>query len=125
MVIRVERAITLWVNPLLEPSEVIARGIVQQVNSAPDSDPVQPGDQIGYALTVDGINPLFSSTSGWGQAVVTLLLPQTDTVSSADPDAQVDWPITPGQQVEFRAYCEGANCYLRTGRGSYLHLRSQ
>ena len=121
----VERAITLWVNPLLEPAEVIARGIVQQVNSAPDSDSVQPGDQIGYALTVDGISPLFPSTSGWSQAVVTLLLPQTDTVSSADPDAQVDWPITPGQQVEFRAFCEGTNCYLRTGRGSYLHLRSQ
>ena len=122
----VERAITLSVNPQLEPTEVIARGIVQQVISAPDTDSTQPGDQIGYQLTVDGINtPLFAGTPGWGQAVVSLLLPQTDTAASANLDAQVDWPITPGQQVEFRAFCEGANCYVRTGRGSYLHLRSQ
>ena len=55
----VERAITLSVNPPLEPSEVIARGIVQQVISAPDTDSAQPGDQIGYR-----------SDGGWYQSTV-------------------------------------------------------
>ena len=120
-----EYGITLRVNPQLEPMEVIARGIVRQVNPVPDTDLAQPGDQIGYELTVDGINPLFSGMSSWSQAVVTLMLPEADTASSSGPDAQVDWPITPGQQVEFRAFCEGSNCFVRTDRGSYLHLRSQ
>ena len=53
------------------------------------------------------------------------MVPETDTAASANPDAAVDWPIIPGQTVEFRAFCEGANCYVRTGEGSYLHLRSQ
>jgi len=121
----VEREISLWVNPLVEPTEIIARGIVQQVNQTPDADPTQPDDQGGYQLTVDGIKTLFPSTPGWGQMVVYLRVPQTDTAASANPDAAVDWPITPGQTVEFRAFCEGANCYVRTDQGSYLHLRSQ
>ena len=121
----VERAISIRVGePSLVTSEAIARGIVNEVGPVPDADLEQPGDQPGYRLLVDGVDVLYSGTPGWGAAVVTLMVPQTDITSNDDPDAPVDWPITPGQQVEFRAFCETANCWVRTGQGSYLRWRS-
>ncbi len=37
----------------------------------------------------------------------------------------VDWPIKPGQLVEFRAACEGPVCVISPSMASYLFLRSE
>jgi len=122
----IERSITLFVGaPFLSAPEVIAHGIVNQVTSMIDTDPILAGDQQGYRLVIDGINALYTGKAGWGQSAVTLMVQQSDISSNSNAEAPVDWPINPGQQVEFRAPCEGANCYVRTDQGSYLHLRSQ
>jgi hypothetical protein len=119
-----EREIGLVVgNPELSGSEVIARGIGNDLIPAADVDPTQPDDQPGYRLVIDGITPLFVGTPGWAQAIVALGVPQSAIeLGQAGP---VDWPIHPGQQVEFRAMCDGPNCILNAGQGSYLRLRSE
>ena len=118
-----EREIALMVgDPELRASEVIARGIVNDLIAAVDVDQTQPGDQPGYRLVIDGITPLFMGTSGWAQATVALGVPQS-LIQSGQGDP-VDWPINPGQQVEFRAACEGPECVLREASAAYLRLRS-
>jgi hypothetical protein len=122
----IERDIKFFVgDPFLSAPEVIARGIVNEVSSYTiDTDPNQAGDQPGYRLVIDGINALFTGTTGWGQSAVTLVVHQADIPSDPNSGAPVDWPISPGQQVEFRAFCDGSNCDVRTGQESYLRWRS-
>jgi hypothetical protein len=119
-----ERVIMLMVGNLgLSDSEVIARGIVNDLVQAVDIDPGQPGEQPGYRLVTDGISPLFTGTPGWAQAVVFLGVPQS-FIQSGQP-GPVDWPIVPGQQVEFRAACDGPSCILKEASTAYLRLRSE
>jgi hypothetical protein len=120
-----ERYISLYVGvPSLSAQEVIAHGIVNEVVAAIDTDANTSGDQPGYRLVVDGINALYAGQAGWGQSAVTLMVPQSDIPASANAVGPVDWPISPGQQVEFRAFCSGTTCYLRTNERSYLRWRS-
>ena len=121
----IERRIAFMMGvPALSSSEVIAHGIVNEVVQLIDTDPNQAGDQPGYRLVIDGINALYAGATGWGQSAVSLAVPQADIPTSPNAVASVDWPITPGQQVEFRAFCTGANCALRTVEKSYLRWRS-
>ena len=123
----IERYISLFVGiPTLSAQEVIAHGVVNDVAYLNDVDTAQPGEQQGYRVTIDGIGvpPLFASAPDWGQSAVTLMVQQTDLPSSPNAVAPVDWPIVPGQQVEFRAFCNGANCTMRTSEKSYLRWRS-
>ena len=122
----IERWITLFVgDPALTGPEVIAQGIVNEVAPTVDADPNQAGDQPGYRLVIDGINALYTGTAGWSQSAVTLMVQQADIPSDPNADAPVDWPIHPGQQVEFRAFCNGANCSIHPDLGSYLLWRSE
>ena len=121
----IERRIAFIMGvPDLSAQEVIAHGIVNEVVQLIDTDPNQAGDQSGYRLTIDGVNALYPSTTGWGQSAVSLTVLQADIPSSPNAVAPVDWPVNPGQQVEFRAFCAGANCTLRTNEKSYLRWRS-
>ena len=122
----IERSIKFAVgDPGLSGPEVIARGIVNEVASTIDTNPNVAGDQPGYRLVIDGINALYTGTAGWNPSVVTLMVLQSDIPSDLNAGSPVDWPIGSGQQVEFRAVCDGANCTVHTDQGSYLRWRSQ
>lgn len=117
------RRVTLTaVKPALGAQEVIAQGIVQAVTGLPDLDPNTAGEQPGWAVLIDGINPLFVGAAGWTQAVVTLqvTLDQTDVVLADE----VSWPLTPGQLIEFRATCSGNTCTMPESTPFYMLLRS-
>jgi hypothetical protein len=121
----IERSIVFFVgDPVLTSPEVIARGIVNEVTDLIDSDASQAGDQPAYRLVIDGISPLYTGMVDWGQSAVTLMAPKSGISADPNAGAPVDWPISPGQQVEFRAFCEGATCDIRTNQGSYLRWRS-
>jgi hypothetical protein len=122
----IERQIAPSVGvPALSDQEVIAHGIVNEVAQTIDTDVNEAGDQPGYRVVIDGINPLYTGTTGWGLSAVTLMVPDADIPSGPNADASVDWPVNPGQQVEFRAFCVSANCYVRTNEESYLRWRSE
>ena len=122
----IERQISITVSdPALAPAEVIARGVINNVARADDVDATMADDQAGYWLTVDGISPLFKGTDGWTQAVVKLGVPDSEISPPDSIEILVEWPIRPGQQVEFRAICNGADCMIDTGQGSYLLRRSR
>lgn len=110
-------------NPALGAQEVIAQGVVSQVQRQNDVDSTTDGDQAGYLVIVDGLRPLFLPTTPWSQAAVTLRVLQT-WIDVGDEGA-VDWPLNPGQLVEFRAWCNGADCPLWQTSRSYLWLRSE
>jgi hypothetical protein len=122
----IERYVSLIVGtPNLSAQDVIAHGIVNDVTQVIDTDSNQAGDQPGYRLVIEGINALYTGTAGWGQSAVILMVQQADIPSDPDAVTAVDWPLNLGQQVEFRAVCSGANCYVRTNERSYLHRRSE
>ncbi len=110
-------------EPTLGSNEVIARGVVNEAAQVLDYDPNSAGDQAGIRLRIDGISPLFSGIAGWGQQVITLGAPMPDTGPyQAEP---IDWPISPGQQVEFRATCINASCLVTRQGSLYLRTTSQ
>lgn len=108
--------------PNLLSGGVIAQGIVRNVIGPMDIDDITPGDQFGYRVTIDGITVLFANAGNWTQAQVLLSVPQSMVDNAQAP---LHWPISPPQQVEFRAYCENTNCILMPELGGYLYLRSQ
>ena len=112
-------------DPALVAWEVIAQGIVNGVAPMVDADPNQAGDQPGYRVVIDGINALYTGTAGWSQSAVTFMVQQADIPSDSEVGGTVDWPIHPGQQVEFRAFCSGANCSIHPYLRSYLLWRSE
>jgi hypothetical protein len=119
-----DRTIALMVgDPILKAPEVIAQGFVNDVVAEVDVDPTQPNDQPGYRLVIGGVNPLFTGTPGWAPAVVALGVPLT--LIQPGQASRVDWPIVPGQQVEFRAACDGSFCVLREASVAYLRLRTE
>lgn len=111
-------------DPGLGPDEVIAQGKVASLAPVADTDPTQPGDQAGYRLQLSGVKALYAGTPGWNEASVTLDVPQM-LIDYAPVGAPVDWPITAGQTVEFRATCGGASCLVNANGQSYLYLTSE
>jgi hypothetical protein len=84
-------------------------------------DPDAGNNLPGYQVIVDGLNRLFSGTGACCQTVVKLLIPQSIADAAGGP---VDWPINPGQLIEFRATCTGGMCNLVGGTPYYVRLRS-
>lgn len=109
-------------DPGLAVQEIIAQGVVSEVQRQEDVDSSVDGSQPGYLVVVDGLRPLFLPTTSWSQAVVTLRVLQSwIDVGDGGP---VYWPLNPGQLVEFRAWCNGADCPLWQTSRAYLRLRS-
>ncbi len=110
-------------TPNLMANEVIAQGIVRDVLAVTDADPATAGDQPGFQVVIDGIYPLFRGSGDCCQAMVGLQLTQ---VLTGDNMAEVvDWPVNPGQFVEFRGTCTNATCTTPVTRPFYLKLRSR
>ncbi|MEJ5199089.1 MAG: hypothetical protein WHX53_09210 [Anaerolineae bacterium] len=119
---------TIFINtfdpnaPGLSANEVIAQGIVNSVINVVDADPTTPNDQPGYQITLDGIMPLFKGPGDCCEAALTFKITQAQT-----DDAManvVDWPVNPGQFVEFRGDCVGGTCILPPNKTFYFKLRS-
>lgn len=102
-------------DPALGANEVIAQGAVVQA--------VAQADQAGYEVTINGILPLFTGASGFSQSQVVLRIPQA--VLDLGLESGVHWPVRPGQPVEFRAMCDGSNCYTEYGTDQYLYWRAE
>lgn len=107
--------------PTLSGGEVIAQAVVRSVDRVDDADDTAAGNQPGWKLLVDGVNPLFRGPGDCCQAALTLQLPQVFTSGRY----AVDWPISPGQQIEFRSVCLNSSCLFRQGNPFYLLLRSR
>ncbi len=110
-------------QPALAPNQIIAQGIVRNIEGPLDVDLIEPGDQLGYRATIDSIALLYSNAPGWNQAVIRLGVPQ-GMIDQGDA-ASLHWPLGAPQPVEFRAVCQGSECMLRPEVGAYLYLRGQ
>ncbi len=108
--------------PGLATNEVIAQGIVNSVSNVLDADPFTAGDQPGYRLILDGIAPLFKGPGPCCQMALNFLMTQAQA-DEAMADV-VDWPVNPGQFVEFRGDCTADTCVLPANRTFYFKLRS-
>ncbi len=108
--------------PGLGQNEVIAQGIVNSVSNVVDADPATAGDQPGYQVILDGIMPLFKGPGNCCEAALTFKITQAQT-EDAMADV-VDWPVNPGQFVEFRGECVGGTCVLPANKTFYFKLRS-
>jgi hypothetical protein len=109
-------------DPSLGPDEVIGQAIVKEVVRVTDLNPDVDGDQPGWNLMLDGLNPLFRGSGSSFQTNVTLEVPEVYVdQASGEP---VDWPISASQLIEFRAGCVGATCTLESTLEHYLRLRS-
>ena len=106
-------------------NEVIAHGLVREVVRTTDVSPTTTSQQPGWNIIVDGIDPLFSGETNCCQDRVSLRLPQALVDQQAVFGVPIDWPINPGQLIEFRAICSETECSLDAGPPMYLHLRSQ
>jgi hypothetical protein len=115
----------IWVQggtPTLGPDEVIAQAVVASVSWVSDLNPEVAGDQPGWNLALEGLNPLYQGSGNCCQTDMSLQVPQI----YLDPRAgqPVDWPISAGQQIEFRAGCAGGVCTLESSPEFYLRLTS-
>ncbi len=108
--------------PGLGQNEVIAQGIVNSVTNVVDADPNAAGEQPGYQIILDGLMPLFKGPGDCCEAAVTFKITQAQT-DDALANA-VDWPVNPGQFVEFRGDCTGGTCVLPVNKTFYFKLRS-
>jgi hypothetical protein len=110
-------------EPILNPDEVIAQGIVNAVTRVNDVDPVEQGDQPGYNVTIDALRVLWAGMPAFNQANVTVGVSQV--AINLGETVPLHWPLRPGQQVEFRAGCAGASCRFDYNSEQYLLWRSQ
>ncbi len=108
--------------PGLAANEVIAQGIINSVVNILDADPFVAGDQPGYRLILDGITPLFKGAGPCCQMAVNFLITQAQSDEALAE--VVDWPVNPGQFVEFRGDCTADTCVLPANRTFYFKLRS-
>lgn len=109
-------------DPNVAANEVIAQGVVNSVTAQPDVSSIEYGEQPGYAVVIDGVRLLYSGTPGYSQANVTLNVPQT--VIDLGDSSGLHWPVHSGQQVEFRASCDGPTCSINFTSDAYLYWRS-
>ena len=112
-------------EPSMGADEVIADGLVREVVRTADVSPNTAGQQPGWNIVVDGVDLLFSGETNCCQDRVTLRLPEALVEQQAVFGVPIDWPINPGQLIEFRAICSETECSLDAGPPMYLHLRSQ
>jgi hypothetical protein len=103
-------------------NEAVARGVVRSVDYTNDMDATRPGNQPGWHIQVDGIDRLFHAGGPCCELAVTLHLSQA--LSTAPDETYLDWPVNPGQLVEFRGMCSSNTCSIDTIPGAYLKLRS-
>lgn len=108
-------------TPALTPNQLIAQGIVRNVEGPLDVDLINPGDQLGYLLTIDSLTVLYSNVAGWNQAMIRLGVPQ-GMIDQGDA-ASLHWPVGAPQPVELRAVCQANECMLVPAEGAYLYLR--
>jgi hypothetical protein len=112
-------------DPTLGTDEVIVHGAVRDVVRANDVNSSAAGDQPGWSIIVEGTSVLYSGTTNCCENVLTLQIPQALIEQQAVFGVPIDWPLNPGQLVEFRAICPDNNCRLDSGPPMYLRLRSQ
>lgn len=115
--------VVLMVEPALAANEVVAQGVVSSLTHVADVSPGEGGEQAGYIVVIDGIHTLFSGMGDFNQANVTLRVQQA--VIDLGESSGVHWPVHSGQQVEFRATCDGADCSIDFTSDAYLFRRSE
>ncbi len=121
--VNIKEVVLVAGDPGLTARDIIGQGVVGAVSNQSDVSVVEPGDQPGYDIVIDGIRLLYSGTPGSNVSRVTIRLPQA-AVDLGD-NGPVHWPVRPGQQVEFRAGCDGATCYFDYYEDAYLYWRSE
>jgi hypothetical protein len=112
-------------EPTLGADEVIAQGSVRSVARTSDVNSGTGGAQPGWKIVVDAVDVLFEGDGNCCQTSLTLGIPQALVEQQAVYEVTIDWPINPGQLVEFRAICSESECSLDAGPLMYLRLRSQ
>jgi hypothetical protein len=97
--------------PAPNTNEVYAQGLITKVEAVTDADTTFGGNQPGWKLTIDGVNPI----KGTGpQQAITIGVPQNYvTDNPAAYPSWIDWPLQPGQTVEFHATCDATSCHLK------------
>lgn len=110
-------------DPFLTADEVIAQAKIGQITPAADVDPQLAGDQPGYQLALNALQPLYVGTPGWSHAQVTLGVPQS--AIDFGVNGPLHWPLRVGQNVEFRASCDAATCLLDYTMWHYLYMTSE
>jgi hypothetical protein len=97
----------------LGANEVYAQGLISKVNQLTDADTTLPGDQPGWEVTIDGVNPITKGPGPCCQQAMTVMLPQYQVAAEPKPyTSWIDWPLQPGQSVEFHALCDATRCQL-------------
>jgi hypothetical protein len=120
-----KQLILLGQEPSPGTNEVIAQAFVREVVRTSDVNSTAGGEQPGWNIVVDRVDVLFSGKTNCCQNTLTLRIPQALVEQQVVFGVAIDWPINPGQLVEFRAICTDADCTLDAGPPMYLHLRSQ
>ena len=106
----------------LVSAEVIAQGITKQVERFADLNTSQPGNQPGWELLIDGVHPLDpGANSNCCDASVRIRLAESSTWP-VNP-TNLDWPIEPGESVEFRGPCYADGSCTVTGQDRF-YLKS-
>jgi hypothetical protein len=113
------KELILWgQDPGMDDNEVIAHARVREVRA------VTIGEEPGWNLILDGVDKLFEGDGDCCQASITLQILQAMVDQQDTSGVPIDWPINPGQLVEFRAVCTASSCSLDAGPPNYLRLRS-
>jgi hypothetical protein len=111
--------------PVPGANEVYAQGLISKVNPLTDADQTLPGDQPGWELTIDGVIPITKGPGPCCQQAMTLMLPQYQVAASnPQPYADwIDWPLQPGQSVEFHALCDATRCHFANNPSQTFYLK--
>ena len=89
------------------------QGLISNVVSLIDADASQGGNQPGWEITIDGVNPILKGSGPCCQQAIKIKL--LESQATAYPKAYpswVDWPLQAGQTVEFHALCDATSCHL-------------
>ena len=121
--VNIKEVVLMAGDPGLTSRDIIAQGVIGSISSQPDVNVAEPGEQPGYDIVIDGIRLLYAGTPGINLSRATVRLPQT-AIDLGD-NGPVHWPMRPGQQVEFRAGCDGETCYFDYYADAYLYWRSE
>ena len=83
--------------PAPSANEAYAQGLISKVVSLTDADAIQGGDQPGWEITIDGVNPILKGTGPCCQQAIKIKL--LESQATAYPKAYpswVDWPLQAG-----------------------------
>ena len=100
--------------PVPGANQVYAQGLISKVEPLTDADSSLPGDQPGWDVTIDGVNPITKGPGPCCQQALTVTLPQYQAAAEKPQPypSWIDWPLQPGQSVEFHALCDATRCHL-------------